>query len=100
MRAFAGLLKKLKTTAEAGASLLDNTMLLFGSNMGNASSHDTHNLPILLAGGGFRHGQHIAHRGDTNLPLSNLFVTMLQRFGMEQTSFGTSTGTISGLEIS
>jgi hypothetical protein len=99
MRAFAGLLKKLKTTDEAGPSLLDNTMILFGSNMGNASSHDTHNLPILLAGGGFRHGQHIANRDETNLPLANLFVTMLQRFGMETDRFGSSTGAISGLEI-
>jgi hypothetical protein len=98
MRAFAGLLKKLKTTDESSKSLIDNTMVLFGSNMGNASSHDTHNLPILLAGGGFRHGEHVAHRGDSNLPLSNLYVTMLQRFGMELDHFGSSTGTISGLE--
>src|SRR5437762_1700989 len=63
LRAFAGLLQKLKTTEEAGATLLDRTMLLLGSNLGNASSHDTHNLPILLAGGGFRHSQHLAHNG-------------------------------------
>lgn len=98
MRAFASLLKKLKTTDEASTSLLDNTMVLFGSNMGNASSHDTHNLPILLAGGGFRHGQHIAHRGESNQPLANLYVTMLQRFGMETDHFGSSTGTTAGLE--
>lgn len=94
MRVFAGLLQKLKTTDEAGAPLLDHTMVLFGSNLGNASSHDTHNLPILLAGGGFRHGQHFAHKGESNLPLSNLFVTMLQRFGMTVDTFGSSTGAI------
>ena len=63
------LLAKLKETREEGETLLDRTMVLFGSNLGNASSHDTRNLPILLAGGGFRHGAHLAFDGDNNAPL-------------------------------
>ncbi len=73
--------------------------MLFGSNLGNASSHDTRNLPVLLAGGGFRHGQHLAFDPTNNTPLANLFVAMLQRFGIETDKFGTSTGTVKGLEL-
>ncbi len=57
---FHGFLAKLQASSEADGSLLDSTMVLFGSNLGNASSHDTKNMPIILAGGGFRHGQHLA----------------------------------------
>jgi hypothetical protein len=56
------------------------------------------NLPILLAGGGFKHGQHLAFDRVNNKPLCNLFVMMLRQFGMEVNSFGTSTGTIPGLD--
>ena len=99
MRIFRTLLTKLKETREEGETLLDRTMVLLGSNLGNASSHDTTNLPILLAGGGFRHGQHLAFNRDNNTPLSNLYVTMLQRLGMEVSSFGSSRGTLRGLEV-
>lgn len=91
------LLQSLATKREGGQRLLDHTMVLYGSNMGDANIHDNTNLPILLAGGGFRHGQHLAHRRDHNTPLCNLFVNMLQRLGVEADSFGSSTGTISGL---
>ena len=74
-------------------------MVLYGSNLGNASSHDTSNLPILLAGGGFAHGQHLAFDRKNNRPLANLYVSMLQRFGVEADRFGSSTGTLSGLEM-
>jgi hypothetical protein len=74
-------------------------MVLFGSNLGNASSHNTLNMPIVLAGGGFRHGQHLAFDQQQNYPLPNLFVSMLQRLGVETDSFATSTGTMSGLEL-
>lgn len=77
--------------------LLDSTMVLFGSNMGNSNTHDNTNLPILLAGGGFRHGQHLAFDPQDNLPLCNLFVSMLQRMGIEADQFASSTGTLSGL---
>ena len=102
-KSFAGLLKKLKATEEGGESLLRNTTVLFGSNLGNASNHNTTNLPILLAGGGFKHGQHLMVAPQGNLkfstPLSTLFVSMMQRMGIEADKFGNSTGTVAGLEI-
>jgi hypothetical protein len=92
------LLEKLARQKDGDARLLDRTMVLFGSNMGDANTHDNTNLPILLAGGGFRHGQHLAFRRDHNSPLCNLFVTMLQSMGIESDQFGSSTGTLTGLE--
>jgi hypothetical protein len=99
MQALGGFLKKLAESREAGSSLLDNTMVLFGSNLGNASSHDTRNMPIILAGGGFRHGQHLAFDRQNNYALPNLFVSMLQRLGLETDTFASSTGTMDGLEM-
>ncbi len=102
MKSFGGLLRKLKANQEGGESVLRNSTVLFGSNLGNASSHSTDNLPIILAGGGYKHGQHlvVAPRGDlkNHAPLSNLFVNMLQNMGIETDKFGTSTGTVTGLE--
>jgi hypothetical protein len=92
-------LGKLQSSREENGTLLDLTMVLVGSNLGNASSHDTRNLPIVLAGGGFRHGQHLALGGERDYPLSNLFVSMLQRLGVETSSFGTGTGTMRGIEF-
>lgn len=91
-QALNSLLTGLKAKKEGAGSLLDSTMVLFGSNLGNANSHDTRNLPVLLAGGGFKHGRHIAGDTKENTPLCNLFVTMLQKMGMETDSFGSSTG--------
>ena len=85
------LLGALKTKKEGAGALLDGTMVLFGSNLGNANAHDTRNLPLLLAGGGFKHGQHLALDAQNNTPLSNLFVQMLQRMGLESDAFGSST---------
>ena len=99
MRVVRDLLGKLKTKHEAGTPLLDQTMVLFGSNLGNANSHDTRNLPILLAGGGFKHGRHVAFDANKNTRLCNLFVTMLQRLGVETDTFGSSTGTLTGLSV-
>ena len=99
MRAFAGFVAKLREADEDGESLLDRTQILLGSNLGNASNHNTRNLPILLAGGGYRHGQHLAFDQDDNQPLPQLFVTMLQRMGMETDTFGGMTGTLPGLEM-
>ncbi len=92
------LLAKLKQSKEEGDSLLDRTMVYFSSNLGNASSHSCKNLPVLLAGGGFRHGQHLAFDPKDSPPLSNLYVTMLQRLGIEADKFGSSTSTLTGLE--
>jgi Protein of unknown function (DUF1552) len=92
------LFARLKAIREDGESLLDRTMILYGSNLGNASTHVTTNLPTLLAGGGFRHGQHLAFSTDRNYPLPNLFVSMLQRMGLETDKFASSTGTMRGLD--
>jgi hypothetical protein len=99
MKTFRDLLKKLKETKEDGASLLDRTMVFFSSNLGNASTHGVKNLPVLLAGGGFRHGRHLAFDPKGPPPLCNLYVTMLQRLGIEAEQFGSSTGTLAGLEV-
>jgi hypothetical protein len=92
-------LGKLNRSRESTGSLLDSTMVLFGSNLGNASSHDTKNMPIVLAGGGFDHGQHLAFDRSNNYPLPNLFVSMLQRLGMETDTFATGTSTMNGLRM-
>lgn len=94
MMALNKLLTALSAKFENGSRLIDSTTLVFGSNLGNANSHDWHNLPILLAGGSFKHGQHLAYDKDNNLPLSNLFLTMLQSQGHEIDQFGSSTGTV------
>ena len=99
MQLLGELLAKLKSTPEDGGTLLDRTIVLFGSNLGNASSHDNKNLPILVAGGGFRHGQHLSFDPLKNPPLCNLFVQMLQRLGTDVSSFGSSNGTIPGFEL-
>ena len=74
-------------------------MVLFGSGMGNGNAHTNLNLPIVLAGGGFKHGQYhvFPASGLNKQPLSNLFVSMLQRFGIEQQKFALSTGTLRGI---
>ena len=94
---FRDFLLSLRDTKEQGGSLLDNTQVLIGSNLGDASGHGTTNLPILLAGGGYKHGQHIAGDTKDNTPLGKLFVSMLQRFGVETDKFGSGSGTITGL---
>lgn len=91
---FRKLIQNLAAKREDNARLLDRTMVMFGSNMGDANKHDNTNLPILLAGGGFNHGQHHAFKGDHDKPLCNLFVSMLQHLGVETDSFGSSTGTV------
>jgi hypothetical protein len=91
------MLTKLKQTKEGSGTLLDRTMVYFGSNLGNASNHSCQNLPVLLAGGGFKHGRHLAFNPKSAPPLSNLYVSMLQRLGIEADKFGSSTGTLSRL---
>ncbi|MFK7738388.1 MAG: DUF1552 domain-containing protein [Pirellulaceae bacterium] len=94
---FNRFLRKLSESPESDGSLLDSTMVLFGSNLGNASSHDTKNMPMLLAGGGFQHGQHLAFDRSNNYPLPKLFVSMLQQLGIETDTFGSGSGTMTGL---
>jgi len=96
---FARFLAKLKSIEDGPGTLLDHSMVLFGSGMGNANSHTNSNLPIILAGGGFKHGEHktFATKGPSHQMLCNLYLSMLQRFGVEVEKFGTSTGTLTGL---
>ena len=89
---WAGFIRRLKT-----GGLLDETMVLLTSNLGNASSHDNKNMPVLFAGGGFKHGQHLAFDQKNNYPLPNLYLSTLQRAGIETDQFATSTGTMDGL---
>ena len=99
MKTVRDLLAKLKQSREEGSSLLDRTTVFLGSNLGDGSSHSTKNLPVLVAGGGFQHGQHLAFDANNPPPLCNLYVNMLQRLRIEVDKFGTSTGTLTGLEL-
>jgi hypothetical protein len=98
-RALAGFLGGLRGVKEGGETLLDRTMVLYGTCLGSANSHANTNLPVLLAGGGFRHGRHLAFDRQRNYPLPNLYVSMLQRLGIEADRFASSTGTMRGLEM-
>lgn len=99
MKAWGEFLRDLQSVDETGRTLLDQTSILLTSNLGNASSHDNRNMPVVLAGGGFRHGQHLAFDRKNNYPLPNLFVSLLQRVGMETDQFATGTSTMTGLEM-
>ncbi len=95
---FAQFIEKLRATPDGEGSLLDNTIYLYGSGMGNPSLHDHVNLPILVAGGaatGLRGGQHIRYEDGT--PLANLHLTLLDRAGVHLDSFGDSDGKIEDL---
>ena len=91
---FSEFLAQMKAKREAGGTLLDNTVTLFGSNLGNANAHDPRNNPVLLAGGGLKHGRYLAHDPRNNTPLCNLFVRMLQEMGMETEVFATSSSSL------
>jgi len=91
--ALADFLTKLKKTQENGRPLLDTTAVIFGSNLGNASAHSTANIPLVLAGGGFKHGRHIAIDKEKHV-FSNLFVSLAQRMGVGAEKFGFSTGVL------
>jgi hypothetical protein len=97
MTAFGGLLKAFRNVGESGGTLLDHTQVLYGSCLGNANSHSNRNLPLLLAGGGFRHGGHLAFDTENNAPLANLFVTMLHGLGIDADGFASSSGSLSEL---
>ena len=121
MKGYASLLTKLKASKEGeGGSLLDSTMVLLTSNLMDGNSHSTYNLPALLAGGGFRHGQHLTFNpgfvehvakdidaktpkpipatAPVATPMCNLYVSMLQRAGIESSAFGSSSGRLTGLD--
>ena len=98
MRAFAEFLGSLRNAQQHGTTLLDHTQILYGSCLGSANSHSNQNLPLILAGGGYRHPGHLTFDEKRNEPLANLFVTMLQRLGVETDAFASSTGTLRGLD--
>jgi len=79
--------------------LLDSTQILFGSGMGDGSAHTNKNLPILVAGGGYKHRTHVKlpEEQGKRIPLSNLYLSMVQRFGVETDAFAYSTGTFKEL---
>lgn len=90
---FAGFLEKLKATSDGTGSLLDHSLFLYGSGMGNPNLHDHHNLPILVAGGaagGLKGGRHLKY--DKPRPLANLHLTLLDKAGVKLDSFGDSNG--------
>ena len=95
---FAEFLQKLQATPEGDGTLLDNTVYLYGSGMGNPSLHDHVNLPILVAGGaatGMRGGRHIRYENGTSL--GNLHLTLLDRVGVHLDTFGDSDGKVEDL---
>jgi len=93
---FARFLTKLKSIEDGDGTLLDHSMVLFGSGMANANAHTNVNLPIILAGGGFQHGEHKSYpmTGLNKQPLCNLYVTMLQKFGVEVDKFSIGSGAL------
>ncbi|MEM9282587.1 MAG: DUF1552 domain-containing protein [Verrucomicrobiota bacterium] len=93
VNAWGDFLRKLK-----GDQLLAETMVLMTSNLGNASSHNNTNMPVLFGGGGFEHGQHLAFDQENNYPLPNLYLSALRRLGLEEDRFSTSSGEMRGLE--
>ena len=97
---FARFLDRIKVAQdEGGRPLLDSTVVMFGSGMGNASSHSSRNLPIMIAGGGFKTGQHyrFERHGRDGRPLCDLYVSMLQQLGVESDHFSTSKGNLNEL---
>ena len=99
MKLLDGLMDDLKSIHDHEGNLLDQTLIMYGSNFGDANKHTTDNMPVLVAGGGLRHGQHLAFDKEQNYPLPNLFVTMLQSMGIETDSFASSTGGMTGLDL-
>lgn len=99
MKTLRDLLHKLSQSKEGDANLLERTTVFLGSNLGDGSSHSTRNLPVFLAGGGFKHGQHLHFNPLDPPPLCNLFVSMLQSLGIEADQFGSSKGTLTGLSM-
>lgn len=124
---FGELLRKLKESKEGAGTLLDGTMVMMMSNLRDGNTHWTYNLPVILAGGGFKHGQHLAFNkpylsevanelnpptekpasvekkipimGKDQQPLCNLYTSMLQRGGVETDRFSTATGPLEGLRV-
>jgi hypothetical protein len=91
---FGKFLTRLSKMNDGDRMLLDSTTVLFGSGMGDANSHRNSDLPIILAGGGYKHGEfrQVPREGANKVPLCNLFVDIAQKMGVETDTFGSSTG--------
>ncbi|MFM9167135.1 MAG: hypothetical protein ACKOQ9_02240, partial [Verrucomicrobiota bacterium] len=94
VKAWGTFVRKLRDSG-----LLKETMTVMTSNLGNASSHNNLNMPVLFAGGGFRHGRHLAFDQKNNYPLPNLYLSALHRLGLEEKRFATTSGTMRGLDV-
>ena len=94
---FGKFVARLSKLNDGERSLLDSTTVLFGSGMGDGNSHKNSDLPVILAGGGYKHGEfrEVPREGINKVPLCNLFVDIAQRMGVETDSFGSSTGRFS-----
>ena len=99
MRLFGELLGGLDGVEEVEGNLLKNSIVMYGSNFGDANKHTTSNMPMLVAGGRLKHGQHLAFDRNSNYPLPNLFVSLMQSMGIPEEKFATSTGPMRGLQI-
>jgi hypothetical protein len=98
MERFAAFLKKLAETNEGDGSILDHSLFLYGSNMSNSNAHDNYPLPVVLIGGA--NGKHSGGKNvvlPERTPLANIHLTMLDKLGIQQQSFGNSTGLLSGV---
>jgi hypothetical protein len=95
---FKGFLEKLKSMPDGDGSMLDHTLLLYGSNMSNSNAHDHYPLPNLVVGGAagkMKGGRHLKYEDHT--PMTNLLVTMLDKVGVKHETLGDSTGTLENL---
>jgi hypothetical protein len=99
MKLLRDFLARLQAIQENGVSVLDQTLVFLGSNLGDGSSHSIKNLPVFLAGGGFKHGQHLAFDAQNPTSLCNFYTSLLQRLGLQVDKFSTATGTLTGLEM-
>jgi hypothetical protein len=100
MASFAEMLTKLKGIKEGDGTLLDRSLIVYGSGNSDGNKHNHDDLPILLAGGGggtVQGGRHIVYPRDRDTPLCNLFLSLAERFGIESRRFGDSTGKLTGL---
>lgn len=101
MQQFAGWVEKLKSIKEGDNSILDNSMIVYGAGLSDGNRHTHEDLPTIIVGNGggyIRGGRRIVYRKET--PMSNLFVTLMDRMGAPVEHFGDSTGRLDGLDLS
>ena len=100
MKLLAGFIDQLKVKTDTeGNPLIDSTLVMWGAGMGDASRHSNRDLPTLLAGGGFRHQGHLAFdpKASDSVLLGDLYITVMQRLGMEAGTFSNATRNMNGI---